>query len=147
MSIALQEWQQEWLAEGMAKGRVQGIEEGVEQGIIRGRAETLLRQMRRRFGPLSDDVVQRVRAATPDDLDRWTDAILDAADLDKLFGASKHPHIFDISPGGIGTIGAIVNFVGTIVVSKMTRPPADHIVEMVEQIRYPAERSTSGAAR
>ena len=73
MSIALQEWQQEWKAEGIAQGR----------------AATLLRQMRRRFGSLPEDVVQRVQTATLEDHDRWADAILEADNLEELFGAPK----------------------------------------------------------
>ncbi|MGC5051474.1 sodium:solute symporter family protein [Micromonospora sp. DT48] len=57
-----------------------------------------------------------------------------------VFGTEANPHIFDISPEGIGTIGAIVNFAVAIVVSKLTAPPPDEIVEMVEGIRYPASR-------
>jgi cation/acetate symporter len=56
-----------------------------------------------------------------------------------VFGTSANDHIFDISPEAIGTIGALVNFIVTIVVSKLTAPPPAHIVEMVEQIRYPAK--------
>ncbi|MFV2017049.1 sodium:solute symporter family protein [Micromonospora sp. LOL_023] len=56
----------------------------------------------------------------------------------EVFGTSAHAHIFDISPEAIGTIGAIVNFIVTIVVSKMTAPPPEEISEMVENIRYPA---------
>ncbi|MBQ1049063.1 cation acetate symporter [Micromonospora sp. C51] len=65
-----------------------------------------------------------------------------------VFGTAANPHIFDISPEGIGTIGAIVNLVVTVVVSKMTAPPPDEIVEMVESIRYPAARRevTAGTA-
>jgi cation/acetate symporter len=58
----------------------------------------------------------------------------------EVFGTSANDHIFDISPEGIGTIGAIVNFVVTIVVSKLTPPPPKHLIEMVENIRYPAAR-------
>ncbi|NLU78389.1 cation acetate symporter [Micromonospora sp. HNM0581] len=57
-----------------------------------------------------------------------------------VFGTAANPHILDISPEGIGTIGAIVNFVVTIAVSKMTAPPPEETVEMVENIRYPAAR-------
>ncbi|GAA0386277.1 MULTISPECIES: sodium:solute symporter family protein [Micromonospora] len=57
-----------------------------------------------------------------------------------VFGTAANPHIFDISPEGIGTIGAIVNFIVTIVVSKLTAPPPAEISEMVENIRYPSER-------
>jgi cation/acetate symporter len=63
----------------------------------------------------------------------------------EVFGTSANEHIFDISPEGIGTIGAIVNFIVTIVVSKLTAPPPDHVVEMVENIRYPAARSRAAA--
>ena len=62
-----------------------------------------------------------------------------------VFGTSAHAHIFDISPEAIGTIGAIVNFIVTIVVSKMTAPPPEEISEMVENIRYPAARRVVGA--
>jgi cation/acetate symporter len=58
----------------------------------------------------------------------------------EVFGTSANEHVFDISPEAIGTIGAIVNFAVTIVVSKLTAPPPAHVVEMVESIRYPAAR-------
>jgi cation/acetate symporter len=53
--------------------------------------------------------------------------------------------IFDISPEGIGTIGALVNFLVAIVVSKATAPPPEELMELVENMRYPAttRRSTS----
>ena len=58
----------------------------------------------------------------------------------EVFGTSANPYLFDISPEAIGTIGALVNFAVTIVVSKLTAPPPDDLVEMVESIRYPAAR-------
>nr|MDT0662440.1 sodium:solute symporter family protein [Micromonospora sp. DSM 115978] len=66
----------------------------------------------------------------------------------EVFGTQANDHIFDISPEGIGTIGAIVNFVVTIAVSKATAPPPAEISEMVESIRYPAARRevTAGTA-
>jgi cation/acetate symporter len=52
--------------------------------------------------------------------------------------------VFDISPEGIGTIGALVNFLVAIVVSKATAPPPEDLMELVENMRYPAatRRST-----
>jgi cation/acetate symporter len=55
-----------------------------------------------------------------------------------VFGTSANPHVLDISPEGIGTIGALINFVVAIVVSKLTAPPPAHLREMIEEIRYPA---------
>ncbi len=46
--------------------------------------------------------------------------------------------VFDISPEGIGTIGALVNFAVAIIVSKSTEPPPEDLMELVENMRYPA---------
>jgi cation/acetate symporter len=58
----------------------------------------------------------------------------------EVFGTSANDHILDISPEGIGTVGALLNFIVTIVVSKMTAPPPQNLMEMVESIRYPTAR-------
>ena len=42
-----------------------------------------------------------------------------------------------ISPNAFGAVGALVNFVVAIVVSKMTAPPPEHIQHLVEDIRVP----------
>jgi hypothetical protein len=55
------------------------------EGRAEGKAATLLRQITRRFGAPAAGVVARLHAATGDDLDRWTDRILDATSLDDLF--------------------------------------------------------------
>ncbi|WP_407318494.1 sodium:solute symporter family protein [Isoptericola halotolerans] len=57
-----------------------------------------------------------------------------------VFGTSAHEHVLGISPEGIGAIGALVNIIVTVVVSKLTAPPSEHVQEMVEGIRYPAAR-------
>ncbi|TVP63531.1 MAG: cation acetate symporter [Nitriliruptor sp.] len=46
--------------------------------------------------------------------------------------------VFNISPEGIGTIGALVNFAVAIIVSKSTEPPPEDLMELVENMRYPA---------
>lgn len=76
-----QEWQRKWLEEGLAKGRAQGRSEG--------QAATLLRQLERRFGSLSETVRQQVRSATPQELDGWADAILEAGSLDEVLHSTK----------------------------------------------------------
>ncbi len=49
-----------------------------------------------------------------------------------------------ISPEGIGTVGMLLNFFVTIVISLMTQPPPKSVQDMVEQIRLP-ERDDSSA--
>jgi hypothetical protein len=67
-----------------------GVLEGEARGEARGRAETLLRQLRKRYIAVPDAVIDRVHAAGNDDLDQWTDALLDAPSLDAVFEPSKH---------------------------------------------------------
>ncbi len=46
---------------------------------------------------------------------------------------------FGISPEGIGTVGMMVNFVVTLVVTKFTPPPPENIQHLVENVRVPIE--------
>jgi hypothetical protein len=69
--------------EGHAEGKVEGKVEGAAEG----RSATLLRLLTRRFGPLPPHVEPRLRSATPAELDRFTDRVLDAPTLDAVFAA------------------------------------------------------------
>lgn len=70
---------------GRQEGHQQGHQEGHREGQARGKAESLLRLLQRRFGPLPADLSERVHAASTDELDRWTDRVLDARTLAELF--------------------------------------------------------------
>ncbi|MCU7859836.1 MAG: cation acetate symporter, partial [Candidatus Thiodiazotropha sp. (ex Lucinoma kastoroae)] len=48
-----------------------------------------------------------------------------------------------ISPNAFGAVGALVNFVVAILVSKVTPPPPDHIQHLVEDIRVPKGAGTA----
>ncbi len=45
--------------------------------------------------------------------------------------------LFGISPEGIGTVGMLINFAVTIVVSRLTAAPPRHVQDMVDSIRIP----------
>ena len=66
-----------------------GIEKGLLQGMQRGRAEgeayALRRLLQKRFGPLSDDVLARLQAASIDELELWLDRALDTDSLAGVF--------------------------------------------------------------
>ncbi len=55
----------------------------------------------------------------------------------KFMGGTKDQWLFGISPEGIGTIGMVINFVVTYVVSSMTKAPPEEIQELVNSIRTP----------
>jgi cation/acetate symporter len=52
------------------------------------------------------------------------------------FGGMQ-PWFFGVSAEGIGTLGMIINFIVTLVVSRLTPPPPPEIQEMVEYLRAP----------
>ncbi len=54
------------------------------------------------------------------------------------WGTNTAEHwILSISPEGIGVVGMCLNFFVAFVVSRVTKPPPDHIQHMVEHIRVP----------
>lgn len=53
----------------------------------------------------------------------------------RFFG--MEPFVFGIGAQGIGTVGMVLNFVTTFVVSRLTAPPPEEIQEMVENVRVP----------
>ncbi|MGC9505581.1 sodium:solute symporter family protein [Baaleninema sp.] len=56
-----------------------------------------------------------------------------------FYGAA--PWFFGISAQGIGTVGMVLNFLVTLVVSRLTPPPPEDVQEMVEQLRLPIDAS------
>lgn len=81
---------EQWKAEGFNLGVLKGRAEGEAKGKAEGKAEMLLRQLRRRFGPLALSVEARVRDADSERLDEWCERILDARALDDVFSGDQH---------------------------------------------------------
>ena len=67
-----------------------GIDKGIILGETKGKAETLLRQLRHRFHTLAPDLEIRVQKAEGDQLDEWLDRILDAKTLTDVFPDLAH---------------------------------------------------------
>ena len=63
--------------------------EGEARGIAKGEAKSLTRLLERRFGPLPAAVKARVDGADLDQLDVWIDRVLDAKNLNAVFGATE----------------------------------------------------------
>ncbi|PXX78005.1 DUF4351 domain-containing protein [Rivihabitans pingtungensis] len=63
----------------------QGMQRGLMQGRAEGEAYALRRLLQKRFGPLSEDVLARLQAASIDELELWLDRALDADSLAGVF--------------------------------------------------------------
>jgi hypothetical protein len=68
------EYQSEFARRYIAKGRAEG------------RAELVLKLLALRFGPLREEVVARVRAASVEELDTFAERVLTATSLDEVLG-------------------------------------------------------------
>lgn len=64
-------------------------QKGKAESKAEGRAETLLRQLHKRFGANDDQVTARARAGSTAELDAWTDRILDAPTLVEVLDGPK----------------------------------------------------------
>lgn len=61
------------------------MEEGREKGVIEGKRETLLRQLAKKFGSLSEDVIVQIRALeSVDQLDVCLDRVLTVTSLEEM---------------------------------------------------------------
>lgn len=64
-----------------------GQERGEKRGEKRAKADTLVKFLQKRFGELPSGLRGRIQAADIDSLDIWLDKVLDAPDLQSIFGA------------------------------------------------------------
>ena len=71
------------------RARDEGVRQGMQQGRVEGERAILERLLRRRFGPLPAEVAERMGRASVDDLETWTDNVLDADALDDVFDSNR----------------------------------------------------------
>jgi len=62
-----------------------GMQQGLEQGWLEGKIEGLERLLVKRFGPLDEATRKRLDMATLEQLDCWTDRILDVSGIEAVF--------------------------------------------------------------
>lgn len=68
--------------------RMESRELGRTEARIETKAETLIRLLQRRFGPLPQSRREQIAAASVEQLDQWTDRLLDAASCDDVFASA-----------------------------------------------------------
>ena len=73
------------IEKGMQQGMLQGLMQGRLEGEQSGEAKALRRLLEKRFGPLSEDALARLQAASIDELELWLDRALDADSLAGVF--------------------------------------------------------------
>jgi hypothetical protein len=78
LSERLEEWARQYKAEGEARGEA------------RGEVLALQKLLTKRFGAIPADVLEKISAASIEQIDGWLYQILDAKSLNDLFGPTTH---------------------------------------------------------
>ncbi len=73
------------LERGLEQGLEQGRKQGRQQGFLQGEASVLKRLLKRRFERLPGWVEQRLDRASRDELESWTDRVIEARALEDVF--------------------------------------------------------------
>jgi hypothetical protein len=68
-----------------SKGRMEGVQLRMQRGELSGRTAIVNRLFRKRFGCYLDPRIQeKLRNATPEQLDLWAERILDASTIEDV---------------------------------------------------------------
>ena len=87
----LEEIRREGKLEGKREGKREGKLEGKREGKLEGKRETFLSLLAARFGPLPEDVRQKVRSADEESLDGWMPRVLTARSLEGVLSTGAAP--------------------------------------------------------
>jgi predicted transposase YdaD len=86
---------------GKVAGRAEGRAEGKAEGETTGRAMTLLRLLRKRFGTVPTAISRRIRSAPAADLERWIDRIFDATSIREVVEPTATAALARASSSGV----------------------------------------------
>ncbi len=90
MTDRLEEWAKEREAKGLQQGMQQGMQQGRQEGRQEGEALALQRLLARRFGEVSPAVLDRIGAASREQIEAWLDRVLEAPTLEAVFAPLPH---------------------------------------------------------
>ncbi|MBF0435732.1 MAG: Rpn family recombination-promoting nuclease/putative transposase [Magnetococcales bacterium] len=76
-------WTKEWLQEGLQEGLQKGLQKGRQEEA----ATMLLRQMRRKFIQVPDEITEKVKSANLELIELWGDNFVFADSLDDVFAS------------------------------------------------------------
>ena len=86
LKIMMTDRLEEWAKEREAKG----LQQGMQQGRQEGEALALQRLLARRFGEVSPAVLDRIGAASREQIEAWLDRVLEAPTLEAVFAPLPH---------------------------------------------------------
>lgn len=85
-----EEMKMQYVNSGERMALERGMETGLQQGLRAGKIQVIAQLLAARFGALPAPAKAKLDAATEEELDAWTEALLWAPSIDAVFDASRH---------------------------------------------------------
>ena len=76
------------IEKGIQQGRQEGRQQGLQEGFQQGEVFVLTHLLTRRFGPLPGWATERLAQASREELEQWTERVLEAQRLEDIFTTS-----------------------------------------------------------
>ena len=69
---------------GLKQGIKQGIKQGLDQGVKQGKIQTIVNQLKSKFGFVSKELIMKIEESSDDKIDALTIKIIDARSEEEL---------------------------------------------------------------
>jgi len=91
LADTVKSWKKEWKKEGIAQGRQEGLQEGRQEGVQAGRqaeaAKLFLLLLNTKFGDVSQELQEKIRQSSPEQIENWTKQVFQAETPDALLNS------------------------------------------------------------
>ena len=84
MCQVLEEFKLESEMRGLEKGRSLGLKQGLDQGVKQGKIQTIVNQLKSKFGFVSKELIMKIEESSDDKIDALTIKIIDAKSEEEL---------------------------------------------------------------
>ena len=72
------------IKQGLNQGIKQGIKQGLDQGVKQGKIQTIVNQLKSKFGFVSKELIMKIEESSDDKIDALTIKIIDAKSEEEL---------------------------------------------------------------
>ena len=72
------------IKQGLNQGIKQGIKQGLDQGVKQGKIQTIVNQLKSKFGFVSKELIMKIEESSEDKIDALTIKIIDARSEEEL---------------------------------------------------------------
>ena len=84
MCQVLEEFKLESEMRGLERGRSLGLKQGLDQGVKQGKIQTIVNQLKSKFGFVSKELIMKIEESSDDKIDALTIKIIDARSEEEL---------------------------------------------------------------